>query len=141
MQPGASRYRVRSYAAAAPQPARLPRLIPVAATVAALVILVAVVGYGVRLARLPRVEVRTVPAALDASLHNVPAAIAGGATWRVIWWDNGEPQVETFDNRPEAAKRWALVRYLTGYAALCAPGEACQAESVAAVNAVTRGGK
>lgn len=107
----------------------------------AVVILVAVVGYGVHLARQPRTVDRTVPAALDMSLHNVPAAIAGGSGWRVIWWDNGAAQVETFDNRADAARRWAMVRYLSGYAALCAPGEACQAPSVTTANAVTRKGK
>ena len=128
---------------AAPASSRAPILswlIPALFTVATLAVLAFVIAYGWRLAG-ERPAARTVPAALDASLHNIPQAIAGGATWRVIWWDNGAAQVETFDNRPDAARRWAMVRYLSGYAVLCAPGEACQAQSVTAANAVTRKGK
>jgi len=86
-----------------PQPARLPRLVPIAATVAALVILVAVVGYGVHLARQPRIVpvAATVPALSPAAGPTVALPPGGrdwwkayeADTWRVLDVSRGYPVV------------------------------------------------
>lgn len=127
----------------APGPANKPPLWLRLLAAVVLVVLVLLVSQGIYLLRLQsRPPQRTIPAVLDPSVNPVNQALNGGDEWRVIWWENGGPNVETFENQGDAANAFSQHRYMTGAAVFCRPNEPCDVgESIAKANMITRGNK